>query len=484
MQLATTSLMLLLSAAAIAGCASYSDIHGEEHPMSARALAFEKSDVSDGVFVQGDWPRADWWATFGDSKLDALVSEALANNPGLHAVEARVRAADSLVQTARSTLFPILDLDAGAARERLSGHDITYGPYAGSWINQGSAMLDFNYEFDFWGKNRRTLVAALGEARAAEAGNAAARLVLASAVAQTYFRMQTDIAAADVERQTLVERENLRDLNLQRVGRGLETTIPVRQSEQQVASSHVGVSAAEASVQLDRHQLAALLGLGPDTAFDVQPALQTHEDALALPADVPADLLARRPDIAALRFHVEAAAARVGAAKADFYPNINLAAFVGVEALTLHGLDLFDAASRTGGASPAIHLPLFEGGRLQAGLRGRYAEYDSAVAEYNLTLVAALHQVADQIVNLRAVRRQLIDQAAALAAASDACRLTLDRYRAGLTNYLDVLVNEEKLLAERQRQIQLQGEALTQTVETIRALGGGYRAPKTTSAGI
>lgn len=478
MNRAATPLVLLSVAIAISGCVSHSGIHGRERETGAQELAFDQTAPDDGVFVAGDWPRADWWSTFGDPKLDALVSQALGGNPTLRAAEARVRAARSLSQAARSALFPSVDLDASGGRQRLSENDITYGPFAGSTVNQGRVALDFSYEFDFWGRQRDTLAAALGEARAAEADSAAARLVLASAVAQTYFQLQTDIAIADVAKQTLTQREGLRDLNLQRASRGLETTIPARQSDQQVASSRVDVSAADAAVQLDRHQLAALVGLGPDAGLDVQPTLRAYESAVALPTDLPANLLARRPDVAAQRFRAEAAAARIGAAKADFYPNVNLAAFVGVEALTLHSLHLFDGGSRTAGLSPAINLPLFEAGRLQANLQGRYDEYDVAISQYNQTLIDALRQVADQIVRLRAVRQQLTDQADARNAAADAYRLTLDRYRAGLTNYLDVLVSEERLLAERQKQVQLQGKSLTVAVEMMRALGGGYRTPE------
>ena len=242
------------------------------------------------------------------------------------------------------------------------------------------------------------------------------------------------------------------------------------------------MSAAEAAVQLDRHQLAALAGLGPDAALDIQPVLRTYDEALALPANVPADLLARRPDIVAQQLRVEAAAARIGAAKADFFPNINLAAFVGLGATSIHGLHLFSGReARIAGIGPALHLPIFDAGRLQANLRGRYGEYDIAVAQYNQTLVDALRQVADQIASLRAVKRQLVDQADALAAAGDAYGLTLDRYRAGLTNYLDVLVNEERLLAERLNRVRLEGRSLALAVETIRALGGGYHAPQATT---
>lgn len=480
---AATLLMLLLIAVAVAGCASYSGIHGEEREIAPQALAFDKSAVGDGVFVEGGWPRADWWSMFGDPKLDALVAQALAGDPSLRAAEARVRVARALTDATRSALYPTLDLNASASRERTSENNIIYGTIAGSPINQGRITLDFAYEFDFWGKHRDELAAALGEARAAEADSAAARLVLAAAVAQTYFQIETDLATAEVTRQTLAEREGLRELNRQLANRGLETSIPARQSDEQVASSRVAVSAAEAAVQLDRHQLAALAGLGPDATLDVQPTLETYDHALTLPADLPADLLARRPDIAAQRLRVEAAAARIGAAKADFYPNVNLAAFIGLDAVVLHGLNLFSPGSAVAGAGPAVHLPVFEAGRLQAGLRGRYGEYDVAVAQYNQTLVDALRQVADQIVSVRAVRQQVDAQADALAAAADANRLTLDRYRAGLTNYLDVLVNEERLFAERLNHVRLRGRNLALVVETIRALGGGYDTKETTAQG-
>src|SRR6267378_2740845 len=167
---------------------------------------------------------------------------------------------------------------------------------------------------------------------------AQARLVLASAVAQSYFQTQTDLAALALARQTLAQRDSLLELNRLRASRGLEAAIAVRQSDQQIASSRVDLSAAEAAVELDRHQLGALLGAGPDVALGIEPALRPYSDALALPANLPADLIARRPDLAAQRFRVEAAAAQIGVAKADFLPNVNLTAFAGFGATSPGGL--------------------------------------------------------------------------------------------------------------------------------------------------
>jgi NodT family efflux transporter outer membrane factor (OMF) lipoprotein len=461
--------LLLSIAVSLAGCASYSGIHGEAHTLAPQSLAFDQNPAG------GEWPREDWWTTFGDAKLDALMRQALQSNPNLRAAQARVRAASALADAARSSLYPKLDLDASATRQRISRNDIYPPPFAGGWVNQGRIALNFDYEFDFWGKHRAELEAALGEARAVSADAAQARLVLASAVAQSYFQTQTDLAALAVARQTLAQRDSLLELNRVRANRGLEAAVTVRQSDQQIASSRVEVSAAEAAVQLDRHQLAALLGLGPDAPMEVEPALHAYGEALALPANLPADLLARRPDLAAQRWRLEAAASQIGAAKADFFPNVNLTAFAGFGATSLHGLDLLGAGSGIAGVGPALHLPIFDAGRLRANLRGRYGEYDAATEQYNQTLVDALRQVADQVASVRAAQQQLADQEDALSAAEDAYRLTLDRYRAGLTSYLDVLVNEERLLAERLNRVRLQGRSLALAVGTIRALGGGYR---------
>src|SRR5882672_5470540 len=243
--------ILLLLSLSLAGCASHSGIRGEARPLAPQSLAFHAEDES------GAWPPEDWWSTFGDPKLDALVQRALHGNPSLRAAEARVRAVASLADAARSSLYPTLDLNASATRQRLSANDIYPPPFGGSWVNQGRIALDFNYEFDFWGKHRSELAAALGEVRAVSADAAQARLVLATAVALTYFQTQTDLAALAVARQTLARRESLLEINRVRASRGLEAAIAVRQADQQIASSRVEVSAAEAAVQLDRHQLAA-----------------------------------------------------------------------------------------------------------------------------------------------------------------------------------------------------------------------------------
>src|SRR5258705_3822170 len=132
--------LLLSLVVSLAGCASDSGIHGEAQKLPPKSLAFEEAGG-------GDWPRADWWTTFGDPKLDALLQQALEGSPNLRAAQARVRTASAFADAARSSLYPTLDLNASAGRQRLTENDLP-APYAGSWLNQGRLALDFNYEFD------------------------------------------------------------------------------------------------------------------------------------------------------------------------------------------------------------------------------------------------------------------------------------------------------------------------------------------------
>ncbi len=194
-----------------------------------------------------------------------------------------------------------------------------------------------------------------------------------------------------------------------------------------------------------------------------------------MPEVVPADLVGRRADIVAARWRVEAAAGDVAAQRAQFYPNINLTAFIG---LSSFGLDrLVRAGSEQYGVGPAIRLPIFDAGRLRAGLRGRAADLDAAVETYNGTLVDAIHDVADQISSTRSVVRQQSEQAAAQASAEAAYDLATQRYRAGLGGYLTVLNAESNVIAQRRLTTDLRARAIDSQMLLVRALGGGYVAP-------
>jgi len=224
---------------------------------------------------------------------------------------------------------------------------------------------------------------------------------------------------------------------------------------------------------LQKNKLAALLGAGPDRGLTIARPNVNFTRAFALPASLSAELIGRRPDLVAARLRAEAAAKRIHVSKAQFYPNVNLTAFIGVQSL---GLDrLQENGSDIGSVGPAISLPIFNGGRLRAQLRGAEAEYAESVANYEQALVQALREVADAAVSQRALAPQLDKIDAAVDAAREAWQVQNDRYQGGLASYLEVLTAEDYLLANLRSQSDLRSRSMTLDVALNRALGGGYR---------
>jgi NodT family efflux transporter outer membrane factor (OMF) lipoprotein len=233
---------------------------------------------------------------------------------------------------------------------------------------------------------------------------------------------------------------------------------------------------AQAESELAMHRIAALVGLGVDAYAQFRRPQLNLDTALPLPEALPADLLSRRPDVLAARLRVEAALSGRKAAKAAFYPDVNLSALAGFQAIGLG--NLFDWGSRTYGAGPAIHLPLFDSQRLKAGYRGATAELDAAIASYNDTVLQAIRQAADQLSLIASLRQQLVEAQAQLDAAEDADRLTEERYKAGLSGYLPVLTTEGAVLQSRQALADITDAYATARVTLLLSLGGSFIPPK------
>jgi NodT family efflux transporter outer membrane factor (OMF) lipoprotein len=220
--------------------------------------------------------------------------------------------------------------------------------------------------------------------------------------------------------------------------------------------------------------LAALAGAGPDLGLALKRPAATSRAAFGLPPNLQADLLGRRPDLQAARLRAEAAAKRIDVARAGFYPNVNLAAFIGVQSLGLNNLT--KSGSDIGQAGLAFSLPIFEGGRLEGAYRGARADYDAAVATYDRTLITALQEVADAAAGQRALSVRLGAAREALAHGEEAYRIARLRYEGGLSNYLTLLTAEDAVIAQRRAVAQLEARALTLDASLVRALGGGFRA--------
>src|SRR6185312_2290547 len=236
----------------------------------------------------------------------------------------------------------------------------------------------------------------------------------------------------------------------------------------------------DGQIALARNQIAALLGKGPDRGLEVALPASPKLKAFGVPANLAANLIGRRPDVVAARLRATAAAKRIDAAHADFYPNINLTGYVGYQSFGIK--DLISPASLIGQIGPAISLPIFDGGRIEGAYRGARAQYDEAVATYDQTLTTALREVADAVVNQRELAKELEHSRAALAASEDAYRVAQQRYGAGLSRYLDVLTSEDTLVVQRRTVADLQARAFTQDVALVRALGGGFHMTNTNVA--
>ena len=304
---------------------------------------------------------------------------------------------------------------------------------------------------------------------------AAARLALAGSVTQAYVALARAYVLADVAQDAVTQRQGIFTLTSTRVRTGLETAAAARVAEAQAAAAHVDLVRATALKEIAAHQIAALLGRGAD-AYDIaRPKLNTG--ALALPDILPADLLARRADIAAALARIDAATAGRERARLAFYPDINLVGAAGWAAL---GLDrLFTTAASQYGAGRAIHLPIFDAGALRARYAGAAAHLDMAAADYNAAVVRAVKETADALTDLKSLQGQAGELAHMRAAADDSVRLTEQRYKSGLSPQLAVLNAQDIVLAARRQDAALSTDILAARVTLIMALGGGFRKEPT-----
>jgi NodT family efflux transporter outer membrane factor (OMF) lipoprotein len=465
------ALVIPVLALTLAGCVDRGN--WKPAPQLAPESLASAQTLKDTKLDNTAWPADQWWRAYGDPQLDALVGEALAGSPSLEMAQARLRAAQAQTVAARAGRDPQVAINASVIRERFPQNELYPAPLGGSWATQGNAALDFSWDLDFWGRNRQLLAAARAGEAAAEADRQAARLAIAVAVVQAYIQFDLNYGLLDVTGDNLKQQQSILDLTQERVSAGLENTARVKQSESNVALTRAGLAFVEANIALSRNQLADLVGAGPDRGQSLQrPQLHAPVD-LTLPSLLPADLLGRRPDVAAARAQVEAASRGIKAAEADFYPNINLSAFAGVQPIGLS--QVFDA--RTFGAGPALSLPVFNRGALRGQLYGRQAQFDSTVGQYNQTLLDAVKDVADVVANWRGLERETLQEQTALDAAQRSFDLTSERYRAGLDNYLSVLSSQNQVLLAQTLRAELQARRLTYSVNLIQALGGGYGTP-------
>ncbi|MDR0275654.1 MAG: efflux transporter outer membrane subunit [Burkholderiaceae bacterium] len=448
----------------LTACAGMSGIGSQAHLADAAALGLPEGQTLA--------PAAQWWSALGDPQLDALVAQALEGNPSLRAAAARVVKAQSAIGMARADGLPQIEGELDAQRMRFQENYIYPPPYGGSQFNMGTLQLNGRWELDFFGKHSGAIAAAVGQARAAEAEADAARVLLAANVVRAYVQWARIEDQRAVAARMLAQRQHMLQLVHERRQAGLDTQMEVRQSETGRADSRTQITALEQQADAARNALAALLGQ-PRLADGIAAPRLAGFKTLALPDELMADWLGRRADIVAARWRVEAARGGVQAAQSLFYPNINLVGAIGLQSLGFG--NWIKSGSLEWNAGPAISLPIFEGGRLRANLRGQTAELDAAIEDYNAAVIQAMRDVADQVQAVQSLDIQRTQQAQALAAAEGAYAIAQERYRAGLSAYLNVLIAETTVLAQRRQQVDLAAQSLNAQIGLAQAMGGGWQ---------
>ena len=461
---------LLLLAPLVVGCVPAPPTTQSEKPLAPKSLGLA-SDLSPSISEQ-------WWHEFGDPQLDRLVGEALAGSPTLAAALARVRAAQAQVSSARSQLYPQVNLDGNETWQRLSASYIYPPPLGGhgNWI--GSVQANLTWSLDFFGKQQAQIDRAGAAALAAALDATAARLMLAGSVTQAYIAYARARDLVTVAEQTVTQQQEILQLTTDRVTSGLETEAAQQQSRALAAFARQDLVQARAMRDLAVHQIALLVGRGADAYALDQPQLVAT--ALTLPEILPADLLARRADIAAAQARIETAAKGRDVARRAFYPDINLLGLVGVAAISGVGPLLAGNAVQYG-VGAAIHLPIFDAGKLHANLAGATADLDAAIADYNQAVVTSVREAADAITSLQAAQGRLAEQSTAMSAAQASFALARDRYTSGLIPQLNVLSAEDLVIRAQRQSATLNADRLSARVTLVMALGGGFTPPPPSS---
>ncbi len=452
-----------ISILSLSACANFADIQTQAQLMQAPPAATAS--------LPAVWQNSDWASQIGGAELAHLIKVALAHNPGLDIAKTRIAAATALVANQRAEQLPSVAASLDSTYQRFTENGMVPRPLAGSFDSNNQLQIGLSYEFDFWGKHDAALKAALSQQAVAEAELASSRIVLANSVAQQWLQLVRQTRQLKLTQQQLELRQQTQQLSQQRQAAGLDNQSELRQAEFNLAGLRAEILQWQEAQQLSRLQLALLLGQQPGYAAEIPlPVIDSSASLPELPATIPFALLANKPEVLAARWRVEANSAQIQVAKAQFYPNINLKAFAGLSSLGL--TKLADTGSSIMGVGPAISLPIFEGGRLRAQLKGRVADYDAAVYSYNQSLQIALKDAAEQLEILRSNQAQQQQTELALSAQRELTRYAELRRQAGTGTQIAVLQARLNSLAQEKTLAELQIRQASARVSLIRALGG------------
>lgn len=469
-----------VSAAALAGCAVGPDYHRPAMPL---APAFKEQGWAPAQPADLS-PRGDWWTVFDDPTLSELEARVAVSNQNVAAAEAAYRQAEALVREQRAALFPTVTLDGGATR---SGGGRGGG---GTIINSGGtsivsggggrssttyrASIGASWEPDVWGRIRRSVESARGNAQASEADLAAARLSAQGSLAVDYF----DLRGADAQIALLTQaaagyRRSLQ-ITQNRYAAGIAPHSDVLQAQSQLASTQADLADLSRTRAAFEHAIAVLAGQTPES-FSLPAAPNWRAGIPQVPAGVPSSLLQRRPDIAAAERRAASASAQIGVETAAYFPNLSLTGSYGFAASELG--KLFSASASVWSIGASVAETVFNGGLTHARVGAARAAYDEAVARYRQTVLSALQDVEDQLAATRVLADEYALRQSAAADADRAAAMVLNQYREGQVDYTSVVTAQVQALNARRTLVQAAATRQATAVALIQALGGGWTAP-------
>ena len=470
---ATACLPLLIL---MVGCAP---MHDNRQSLSQQTPTVNVDSALPAALKNG-WPDSQWWKAYHDPQLNALIDSTLKNSPDMQVAEQRIQLAEAQAKAVEAQDGPEVDFSADVERQRMSAEGLM-GPFAitdpaagttGPWYTNGTFGLTAGWNLDLWGKNRAEVAARIGEVKAREAEREQTRQLLASGVSRLYWEWQTQAALKTVLTQIKTEQQNVITVDRQLYQNGItssvegvETDIDSSRTEQQLNDVSGKMKVIEARLSALTNSQSSVMKLKATTL----PAVESQ-----LPSQLGYSLLARRPDLQAAHWYIESSLSSIDAAKAAFYPDVNLMAFLQQDAL--HLSDLFRHSAQQMGVTAGLTLPIFDSGRLNANLDITKAQSNLTVANYNEAVVDAVNDVARAASQVETLAQKNQHQQQIEHDAQRVVGLAQARYSAGIIAGSRVSEAKIPALREQLNGLVLQGQWLDASIQLTSALGGGYHA--------
>ncbi|SUW64737.1 Multidrug resistance outer membrane protein MdtP precursor [Buttiauxella agrestis] len=469
--LAATGVALML---VLSGCAP---MHNDDAPLAQKTPPQQLDTKLPPELAHG-WPGSDWWRDYHDSQITTLVERSLKDSPDLAVVQQRIKLAQAQTQMQEASDGPQMDFSANIERQKMSQEGVM-GPFAltdpaagttGPYYTNGTFGLTASWDLDLWGKNRSEVEAKVGVMRAKQAELAQAKQVISANVVRLYWDMQTLLALKDVKQQTLAAQKNIVDVETKLYAQGINSSVDDVEPNIDYVKTQQQLDEIEGRINIAKAQLAAITG-DAHAASNIR-RVELPKVKSSVPEHMGYELLARRPDLQEAHWYIESSLSSVDAAKAAFYPDVNLGAFLQNDAL--HLSDLFRGSAQQMGIIGGFTLPIFDSGRLNANLDIVRAESNLSIASYNKAVVGAVNDVEKAASQLNAVAAENQHQKTVLQGTHKLTTLAQARYKAGVISGARFSAATLPELSEQAKAIQLHGQWLNADVQLISALGGGY----------